>query len=153
MKRKAKRELNDVLNKTRIRDAESTRDFYATIAAHEKESRMRRESFATKTVPCLRRGSKRDYMEWLAGYIATGNNPTHSYDYDFPGDIYVAACDCEVEPLYGSESISIIFPAGIKCLNYPDPSRSFNGVGHNNLYFMDGFTSTGFVPIYSDIKF
>lgn len=96
------------------------------------------------------------YLLWLDGFIKKGGRPSHYYDYPFAnarltyalGDVMV---DSGAE--YGAFSRHIIVPCGLdaRCTN---PSASFNGWGHTDLFFMDGYRTNSLeVPVYSDPEF
>jgi len=91
---------------------------------------------------------KRDYDEWLTGYMAQGNEPTHYYEYPWSrvaGSFFVATKDFELPPLFGVSAISLIVPKSVKFLG--------GGLGHSRLYFEDGYTMKGeyiVVPVYQD---
>ena len=95
-------------------------------------------------IPLLRKAKVSDYVRWIDGYISSGGEPTHSYDYKFPDDFYVAKKDFKTIGLCGALAIHIIVPAGIKYLG--------GDRGHCNIYLMEGYKNIGsFVPIYSNI--
>jgi len=87
--------------------------------------------------------NKKDYANWLIGYLKNGGQVSHVYDYEFPG-FFIAKKDFKLGSLYGANSIQVIIPEGIK---------TSNASGHNTYYFMDDFKTSGYgwVPIYSDI--
>jgi len=97
----------------------------------------------------LRQASIEDYRNWLAGFLEKGGKLTHCYEYLIErglDDWKVALKDFQISPLFGTESLNIIVPSGIKFLG--------GELGHNNLYLMDDFSCIGsWVPIYSDIHF
>lgn len=94
--------------------------------------------------PCLQRATVSEYRSWLAGYIKNGGLSTHCYDYRMPSCFMVAKRDFKTIPLYGSQAVEIIVPVGIDVFD--------DGLGHCNLYLMDGFKVVGgWVPVYSDI--
>jgi len=98
------------------------------------------------------------YRKWLAGYILQGGRPTHVYDYSFPkgrsdfledmgrGCFFVATKDIKiVGHLCGSDALQVIVPKGVYV--------EIEDVEHCNVYWMDGFKTSGsWVPIYSDIQ-
>lgn len=97
--------------------------------------------------PKTRLATVEDYRKWLGGFVANGGVPTHFYDYPIGrslDDWLVVEADFELLPLYGSRSLNIIVAKEAK----------FKGgnSGHTELYFMDGFTTNGSVPFYSDTK-
>ena len=96
-----------------------------------------------RVIASCRQADPEEYRRWLAGYLDNGGEITHKYDYDLPDDCYYAYRDLVVPKLYGSTSVSIIIPFGVN-VEYGD-------LGHNNLYFMDGFRQVGdFVPVYTN---
>ena len=97
----------------------------------------------------LRPAHRSDYEAWLSGYLATGKQSTHHYDYEFARvPFFVATKNFVMKPLYGSAGISIIVPSDVRCLG--------GQLGHCNLYFMKDFQtrSEGFilVPHYGDLQ-
>jgi len=94
-------------------------------------------------------GEKKDYIEWLTGYIEKGGYITHYYDYPMGNKIYIARQDCQMVPMFGSSSIMLVVPKEINII--PVPEEPFGGWGHNNIYFIKDFKHIGsFVPAYSD---
>lgn len=92
---------------------------------------------------CLKFASKRIYIKWLEGYVASGGKIRHAYDHTFPGTMYVAKKDCTVTPLYGENTVEIIVPEHINV--------TIEELGHNTLYFMKDFKiEGGSASIYSD---
>jgi hypothetical protein len=92
----------------------------------------------------LRKASMQDYKAWLNGFLSSGGNPTHYYDYPFTrwDNFYVALEDLELSPLYGASSINIIVPIGVKVTGKK---------GHIGLFFYDNFaTDGGIVPVFVD---
>lgn len=123
------------------------------LREREKDEALRREvkgdampsDTCRDTLLNLRPATPEEYSFWLRGYMLAGNEPTHSYDYPMPAGFYVAIGDIALPPLYGARSISIIVPSGIAVTFGP------LGIGHSNLYFLDGYTcAAGRVPVYSD---
>lgn len=122
----------------------------------ERAARLRqREDLLTY----MRRAQKWEYDAWLTGFMKRGGLPTHFYDYAMPvANWFVPLIDCPVTPLYGSMSINIVFPKGIR----------FQGgdTGHNNVFIttdQDEFVFQGFhdsrphsrphvVPVYTDTE-
>jgi len=95
-------------------------------------------------LPNIRIAHVNEYIKWLDGFLDSGETPTHRYSYPFSqwDSFYIAYKDFVITPLYGSASINIIVPKGIKVTGNP---------GHTNLYFFDGYcTNNGFIPIFSD---
>jgi hypothetical protein len=111
------------------------------VRAHEERMAV----FNRYARPNLRRAEARDYNAWVRGYLERGGTIGHAYDYGLPSSYYIAIRDIEIlPPLVGAESVSIIVPEGI--------TVSYNGLGHNALFFMDGFEcDMTFSPsVYSD---
>ena len=107
--------------------------------------RNKRLSLANQIMfPSLRKAEISDYENWLSGYFANGGEVSHYYDYPFQrwDNFYVATQDFEVCPLYGSASILIIVPKGIKYLG--------GNIGHSTLYLCDGYKTkyNDFVPAF-----
>jgi hypothetical protein len=118
---------------------------------YEKEMERFRKEFNSNKLkaksaicPNVRKANIKDYMQWLRGFLDTGNKPTHYYSYPFDqwGTFYIATKNFEIIPLYGSASINIIVPKDIKITGNP---------GHSNLLLFDGYKSTiGLIPVFSD---
>lgn len=134
-----------ILIQAREHEDERAREFREHMARYEEEHAQQERQANSKMFPALRKASRIDYMTWLKGYVAQGREPTHVYDYPFDrwDNFYMAERDFEVIPLYGSSSINIIVPEGIKVSG---------SCGHNELFFMDGFKTCdyGIVPIFED---
>lgn len=88
-----------------------------------------------------------EYIAWLASFIAHGGKPTHYYNYPWQrAGFLVAQGNFTLGGECGSAASPIIVPAGY---HYKGGS-----LGHNNLYFMEGFRHRGFwVPAYKDAAF
>ena len=102
-----------------------------------------KQAFDATVLPYLRPASPSDYSRWLRGYLEQGGQISHAYDYPMPRrDWYVACKGFTLMPLYGSAAVSIIVPkhVTVECPN----------LGHNGLYFMDGFRTASIVPVFSD---
>jgi hypothetical protein len=87
-----------------------------------------------------------EYVDWLRGYLAGGGEITHAYDYRLNG--FLVACrDFSTGGECGVNAAQIVVPAGVR--------HTGGDLGHNSLYFMDGFTERGhgFVPIFADPEF
>jgi hypothetical protein len=93
----------------------------------------------------FRTARRRDYKQWLIGYLEAGGNITHIYDYPWGRwDWYVPVEDnVELIPLYGSTSIQIIVPVGMTV---------YGDGGHSLIFWMDGFRAPRVVPIFGDIE-
>lgn len=141
--------LNSLLEEARIAEKKGHDDFRAKIAGYEKERNERIKKADELFMGKLRPAKVKDYKAWLAGFLEKGNKPTNCYDYPMErglDDWKIACSDFQIVPLFGTDSLNIIIPKGIKFLG--------GELGHNNLYFMDGFHCMGgWVPIYSDIHF
>lgn len=132
---------------TTLEDERSRRDAY--LDRHEQQREADREWLSELyqwAVPI----DPESYDAWLTGHLKRGGKVAHFYDYVMPRDQwYLATLSFEIQPLYGATSINLVVPKGIKI----DGST-----GHNNLYFMDGFTSRGLhdlpaiVPCFTDTK-
>lgn len=141
--------LNTLLDETRIveriRKAERKAECREREGEYQKRVKQADKLFGGK----LRQARVEDYKNWLAGFLEKGGKPTNCYEYPMePGldDWKVALNDFQISPLFGTESLNIIVPSGIKFLG--------GELGHNNLYFMDGFSCFGgWAPVYSDIHF
>lgn len=97
--------------------------------------------------PAFRRATLDEYVAWLRPWLAAGNQPTHYYDRPFGRQKWLTAeRDFTTGGECGALSTEIIVPAGIKHLG--------GGIGHNQLYFMDGQRHLGHVvPIFDDPVF
>lgn len=126
-----------------MREMEHMEHYYRRLQ-HAEEFVKQYEIF-----PHLKPADIEDYKKWLRGFLAKGGNPTHNYNYEMEREgFFKATEDFEIFPFYGSGSLNIIIPQGIKCDGID------KGIGHNNLYFEDGYEVKGdFVPVYKDIKF
>lgn len=127
------------------------------MKCHEEEMEENRCYKRDKLLPFMRYADVSDYIAWLAGYCEKGNTPTHFYDYGLEDmafqvgvgkvrkEWYVAKNDFTLTPLYGAQSVKIIVPVGINV--------EVDGLGHSDLYFMDGYKTMGsIVPVYSDTE-
>lgn len=141
--------LNSLLEETRVAERKRYADAMAKIAQIEKERNKRIKKADKLFMGKLRQARVKDYKDWLAGFLEKGNKPTHCYDYPMERGLdewKIALVDFQIVPLFGTDSLQIIVPKGIKFLG--------GKLGHTNLYFMDGFSCLGgWIPIYSDIHF
>lgn len=113
----------------------------------EREERWRKEKehFNHAIRPKLRKATARDYRRWLEGWVAKEGKTTHYYDRPLDSDFYVVTSNMDLPPYYGASSISLIVPEGIEV-------TFSEGLGHNNIYFMDSFDHAGsWVPLFDDI--
>ena len=113
--------------------------------AEEAKARFRRLG------ACMRPATRSDYLMWLAGFLRNGGRVTHAYDRPFvAGDewFYVHS-DCCVPALYGAFAARLIVAAGVSI----SPESSQEGFGHSDLYYMDGFHSSGWVPLFANTCF
>jgi len=141
--------LNTLLDETRIveriRISERKVEYQEREIEHQKRIKQADGLLKGK----LRQARVEDYKNWLAGFLEKGSKPTHCYEYPMERGLdewKVAFNDFQISPLFGTESLQIIIPSGIKFLG--------GELGHNNLYFMDGFSHIGgWAPVYSDIHF
>lgn len=87
------------------------------------------------------------YIEWLRGHVANGGRITHAYDYPFSRwGFLTAKRHFTTDGECGSQAVAIIAPSGVRHLG--------GNLGHNKLYFMDGFEQRGgLVPVYADPEF
>lgn len=114
--------------------------------ARQEEGKEKAKLEMEELLLSLRRASVEDYLAWLMGYIEKGGKPTHVYDYPFARwNWYVAIRHIKPIPLFGSNSFNIIVPAGV--------SVQPGDWGHCNLFYMDGYSATMFVPIFEDTNF
>lgn len=128
------------------------RDFRAELARMDAESKLATEERDAFLVHC-RRATPKDYADWLRGYLRNGGRITHPRARPMDSDWYVfapTAADSPetVPPLYGSRSIDLIVPAA------PVRSLCYGRLGHNSLYFMDGFRKSGLavVELFTDVR-
>lgn len=140
--------LNDILKecreKERIHDLEWNKGIREREIAHQKVKELSDNLLRGKII----RASSSDYKKWLKGYLEKGGKPTHVYNYPLPHDWFIATDNFTILPLYGAQSINIIVPEGI----FAD--IGVKGLGHNNLYFIKDFSTSGsWIPIYDDIEF
>lgn len=90
-----------------------------------------------------RHATATDYKRWLDGHIINGGEISHVYQYNMPDNFLVAQAAMKITPLYGARSVQIIVPRGIRV--------EAEDVGHNNVYYMDGFTCTGgWAPLFQN---
>lgn len=122
---------------------------HLSIIAKEKAERERRRQealyqypskYAMRLLP-VRDAEFVDYLEWMVGFLATGGKPTHHYDYNMPSSFKVALTSFALPHACGALSIEVIVP-------YP---MTVTPGGHCHIFRMDGFTHSGFVPMYNDI--
>jgi len=99
-----------------------------------------------KLYPHLRLATRKDYLEWLRGYIERGEKLTHAYKHSFHMDEwYVALKNIDPVSLYGVDAINIIVPTNIRVTE--------GDWGHCELFYMDGYEAGSWIPIYDDINF
>lgn len=84
------------------------------------------------------------YVQWLQGYLNAGGTPTHFYDYTYAhgGKFLVATASFTTGGECGVYARNILTPEGIE----------YRGgcLGHNGLFFFDGFVAPTVVPVYCD---
>ena len=149
-------EMHDAIAELRDRTRQKDMDWDERHRELERESSVLRIRKSSDLLPCLRKARPRDYKEWLEGFLAKGGKPTHWYDYPItnrgvylsggqaPATWFVAKKDFATLPLCGSMAIHVIVPTGIQV----DKTA---GLGHCNLYYMDGFGYDGhWVPVFTD---
>ncbi|ACU71877.1 hypothetical protein Caci_2968 [Catenulispora acidiphila DSM 44928] len=85
------------------------------------------------------------YLEWLRGYLAADGAPTHYYDYGYSSRFHVVTGDFTTGGECGAFARAVLVPSGVRHLG--------GAVGHNDLFFFDGFQASCWVPIYSDAEF
>ena len=128
--------------KQQVRDAE----WGARIREQEIERHSTKELAVIELYPRLRPASVNDYLGWLKGYIEKGGKPSHVYDYPFSRwEWYVAVENIKPIQLYGAQSINIIIPDWV--------SAKDGDWGHCNLFYMDGYRASNFVPLFKDTNF
>ncbi len=95
----------------------------------------------------LRPASLDEYLTWLSAWINKGNQPTHSYDYPWSEERWLTATrDFTLGDECGARAVSILVPAGLRYVS--------GGLGHNQLYFLDGPKQIGYtIPVFSDPQF
>jgi len=134
--------------------SEDARKHAQTMADHKRHMQQA-EAAIGRLRPNLSAASKSDYMVWLRGFIKAGGAPTHAYDYPWERNNFghrtwfTVVRDCTIPPLYGSSSLSLIVMPGVQ-INGGATAKELMGIGHNSVYWMDGFTHNSIVPIYSD---
>lgn len=93
-----------------------------------------------------------EYTRWLKEYLEAGGAPNEFYDYAYPGYLYFAEGNFTFvtdEPFYGSGSVEVIVPKGIR---WSAPK----GMGHSVLLMEGGAiypkdeADFAFVPVYTD---
>lgn len=141
--------LNALLEKARVAEKRRQDNTLADRAEREEERRERIKQANRLFERRLRQASIEDYKDWLAGFLEKGGKPTHYHDYPMENgldDWKVALKNFRIVPLFGTDSLNIIIPSGIKFLG--------GELGHNSLYLMGDFSYVGsWVPIYSNIHF
>jgi len=107
----------------------------------------------------LRPATLEEYDNWMRIYLSYGGAPTHYYDFPFSSNhanMFVATCDFESFPLYGSDCLNILIPQNVKWLG--------GDAGHTSLLFMDpeldakyvkhikdvGSSPSRFIPVYAN---
>jgi hypothetical protein len=119
-------------------------EFWKDQAERERECEENERLFNKNVRPLLRKATPEDYRAWLEGWVEKEGQITHHYNYNMPGDFYVARSNFVLPPLYGSRSVDIIVPDGIEV--------TYEELGHNSLYYMRDFDHSGCsVPTYNDI--
>lgn len=98
----------------------------------------------TPRMTAFREATLDEYAAWLRAWLAAGNQPTHYYDRPFGRERWLTAeRDFTTGGECGARSVHIIVPAGVEHVS--------GGLGHNNLYYMDGPRQVGRnVPIFND---
>lgn len=138
--------LNNFIKEAQNNQRQKELDYEREIAEQEKkfiESVSKQSLFLEQN---CRPAVIDEYKDWLAGFLERGGKITHVYDYPWRRwRWYTVTQNCIVPAFYGSISVSLIVPSGIWVTG--------DMIGHNNLFWVNGFVSSGFVPIFSDIKF
>lgn len=97
----------------------------------------------------FRQATVEEYVDWLHNHVEQGGKITHVYDYPFGNrEWLVAQSGFTLGGECGVMARSIIVEPGVQYVG--------GGLGHNTLYFMDGFAIVGqasFVPVYDDAAF
>ena len=144
-----KKDFNTILRNFKRNVRKKELEWEKTRRAFQDQMAVQKHQAWMLIENCVREAAPADYLFWLAGYLATGGQPTHYYDYsiiDVMYKYYVATRDFHIAPLYGGMSINLIVPVGVTFLG-GEP-------GHTNLFFEDGFTTSGgWVPVYQDTAF
>lgn len=94
----------------------------------------------------LRPANRRDYEDWLSGFLNAGGKITTVCRYPFWTRRWHVATTHFVldQPLVGINALNIIVPPGVEWSAGED-------LGHCNVYVMDGYTHAGYdVPVFSD---
>jgi hypothetical protein len=89
-----------------------------------------------------------DYGLWLGKYLRNGGVVTNYRDQPMPGGWYVVDREIEVPNLCGALAVNLIVLIERDRLTMP------NGVGHNELYFMEDGShyNVGYVVGYSNVE-
>lgn len=144
--------IGSLKEETRRKEAAMDMEMRRKAAEHRRV----KESFDTEAREHLREAKSEDYMGWLRGHMEAGGKPTHYYDRDMSTrNFYVAMDDFTLPTMHGSMAVSVIVPKGIEVGNIGESDEpSSEEIGHNKLYFMDGYREEGgFVPVYADTVF
>jgi hypothetical protein len=122
--------------------AEQEREDFDRKLARDK---ARRERFLAH----CRRATAADYKAWLDGWVAGGGAPSHSYDYDLPGNWWVLESPADLPPMCGALSVKVIVPEGVGIFVE-------RGVTHNAVFFMGGGVAgdqdSVWVPTYRNVR-
>jgi hypothetical protein len=88
-----------------------------------------------------------EYIAWLRPWLAAGNQPTHYYDYPWARWTWLTAeKDFTTGGECGANAVHIIVRPGVR--------HAGGGIGHNQLYFLDGTKQVGGqIPIFTDADF
>jgi len=113
--------------------------FWEQIDEDKKEGERIDREFWEVMAPYLRKAQKSEYIEWLKGYLASGETPTEIFNFNFYGCYVLTKNINEIPQPY--TITKIIVPEGINVNVIPD-----------NLwvYFMLNYRKKGIVAIYKD---
>jgi hypothetical protein len=81
--------------------------------------------------PFVRVAQPQEYANWLKGWVSQGGAVKYIRNYPMArnGTWFVALTSIVIEPLYGTDAISIIFPEGVH--------DAGGDTGHNDLFIYD----------------
>lgn len=137
----------NIVNEARAKEARESNAWQKMIEEHERE-RIAEDAAAHSNFLRFCTSAKVSHYEaWLTGYLKQGGKISHVYNYPMPDEFLVVrkSDNVKISALYGASAKSIIVPWGVSC-------ECEENIGHNNVYFMDGFKVKGnWVPCYSDM--
>jgi hypothetical protein len=129
--------LDDFRRRARLEERRTREEWAALSAAMDREAAAATELISTS---CWEVDAAR-YSRFIRKFIENGGRPTHSYDYSFPENVFVACRSFCMLPLYGARAVTILIPADLEVTGMP---------GHCNLLKKNGEIQSGSCPIYLD---